>query len=91
LTILKPVNILAKTLRKLIADHIIERRHLFNEVEALTFRAILEYLDPSAESKVLKSGDTIRADVIKYFEETKAIVAETLSTARSQIHLSFDL
>ena len=72
-------------------EWIVDRRHAFNEVEAESFRQIIGYLDATAISKLPKKGDTIRAETTKYFEEAKLIIAETLSTSKSMIHLSFDI
>jgi hypothetical protein len=87
---IKPV-IDSEVLRKLIVEWIIDRRHAFNEVEAESFRKIIEYLDKTAISKLPYSHNTIRSDCFKYFKEAKLVIRELLSTARSQIHLSFDL
>ncbi len=78
-------------LRKLIVEWIINRRHSFNEVEAESFRKIIEYIDKAAVSKLPHSHNTIRSDCLKYFNKAKGIICEHLSTARSKIHLSFDL
>ena len=72
-------------------EWIIDRRHAFNEVEAESFRKIIEYLDITAINKLPHSGNTIHSDCFKYFKEAKLVIKELLSTARSQIHLSFDL
>ena len=80
-----------EVLRKLIVEWVIDRRHAFNEVEAESFRKIIQYLDNTALSKLPHSGNTIRSDCFKYFKEAKLVIKELLSTARSQIHLSFDL
>jgi hypothetical protein len=84
-----PIN--PKVLRKLIVEWVIDRRHAFNEIEAESFRKILAYIDVAAVSKLPKSGNTIRADAIKYFMEARQIIKELLTTVRSLIHLSFDL
>jgi hypothetical protein len=81
----------SEVLRKLIVEWIIDRRHAFNEVEADSFRKIIEYLDKAAISKLPHSANTVRSDCFKYFKEAKLVIKEILSTARSQIHLSFDL
>jgi hypothetical protein len=81
----------SNTLRKLIVEWIVDRRHAFNEVEAESFRQIIGYLDATAISKLPKKGDTIRAETTKYFEEAKLIIAETLGTSKSMIHLSLDI
>ena len=81
----------SNTLRKLIVEWIVDRRHAFNEIEAESFRQIIGYLDATAVRKLPKKGDTIRAETTKYFEEAKLIIAETLSTSKSMIHLSFDI
>ena len=41
--------------------------------------------------KLPYSANTIRNDCLKYFAEAKLIITELLTTARSNIHLSFDL
>src|SRR5438046_8317860 len=86
----KPV-IKAEILQKLIVEWIIDRRHAFNEVEAESFRKIFEYIDIAIISKLPWSANTIRSDSIKYFEESKLVIIEHLSTACSNIHLSFDM
>ena len=78
-------------LRKHIVEWIIDRRHSFNKVEAESFRKIIEYIDKAIVSKLLHSHNTIRSDCLKYFNEAKGVIREHLSTARSKIHLSFDL
>ena len=78
-------------LRKLISEWVINRRHSFNEIEAESFQRIISYLDATAVSKLPQSGDTVREDIIRYFKEACLLIAENLSTARSPIHLSFDL
>src|SRR5204862_7522033 len=62
-----------------------------NEVEAESFRKIFEYIDIAIISKLPWSANTIHSDSIKYFEESKLVIIEHLSTARSNIHLSFDM
>src|SRR5436305_9128747 len=81
----------ADILRKLIVEWIVDRRHAFNEIEAESFRRIIEYLDVAAVSKLPKTADTIRADTIRYFQEAKSTIIELLSMAKGMIHLSFDL
>ena len=78
-------------LRKLIVEWVIDRRHSFNEIEAESFRKIISYIDIAAESKLPKSGKTLRSDILHYFHEAKSTVIEQLSMARSKIHLGFDL
>jgi hypothetical protein len=81
----------ANTLRKLIVEWIVDRRHPFNEVEAQSFRRIIEYLDSTAVCKLPKDSETIRSDAIRYFNKAKTTIKEMLSTAKEMIHLSFDL
>src|SRR5438046_10646892 len=78
----------SKVLRKLIVEWIIDA---FNEVEAESFHKIIEYLDITVINKLPHSGNIIHSDCFNYFKEAKLIIRELLSTARSQIHLSFDL
>ena len=78
-------------LRKLIVEWIIDGRHSFNKVEAESFHKIIEYIDKAIVSKLPHSHNTIRSDCLKYFNEAKGVIREHLSTARSKIHLSFDL
>jgi hypothetical protein len=87
---IKP-RIQAKILRKLLIEWIVDRRHAFKEVEAESFRNIIEYLDKAAISKLPHSANTICNDCLKYFAEAKLVITELLTTARSNIHLSFDL
>ena len=84
-----PVNIII--LRKLIVEWVVDRRHSFNEIEAESFRRIIAYLDPPTINQVPRSANTISSDVIQYFKEARLMIGELLSTARSKIHLSFDL
>jgi hypothetical protein len=80
-----------KVARKLIVQWIIDRRHSFIEIEASSFRKLIEYLNPAATNTIPKTEDTLHMDTIKYFDATKAILIEQLSSARSEIHFSFDL
>ena len=84
-------SISSKALRKVIAEWIIDRRHSFNEVEAESFRNVIAAIDEAAINKVPRSHQTVRSDIVQWFEQTKLIMAEILRTARSRIHLSFDL
>jgi hypothetical protein len=81
----------AKVARKLIVQWIIDRRHSFIEIEAPSFHKLIEYLNPATINTIPKTGDTLRMDTIKYFDTTKAILIEQLSSTRSKIHFSFDL
>ena len=78
-------------LRKLIVEWVIDRCHSFNEIEADSFRKIISYIDITLESKLPKSGKTLRSDILHYFHEAKSTVIEELSIAHSKIHLAFDL
>jgi len=80
-----------EVLRKLIVEWIIDRRHAFNKIEAESFRKLIGYIDKAALSFIPRSGNTVRADILKYFAGCKSIMRESLATARSQIHLSLDL
>jgi len=81
----------AGRLRELIAELLVDRRHSFVEVENDKFRKIIEYINPLAVSKMPKSANTSRADVMKCFEVVKLIIKENITAARFKIHLSFDL
>jgi len=63
-------------LRRLITEWIIDRSYSFNEVESKSFQNIIEYLDATAISKLPKTGDTIHADIIKYFKQAREIINE---------------
>ena len=80
-----------QVLRKLIVNWVVDRRHAFNEVEAESFRQIIAYIDNAAVNKIPRSKNTLRNDLLKYYEEAKIIIAQQLNTARCRIHLSFDL
>src|SRR5437667_6787632 len=84
-----PVNIII--LRKLIVEWVVDRRHSFNEIEAESFRRIIAYINPPTINQVPRSANTISSDIIQYFKEARSMIVELLSTARSKIHLSFDL
>lgn len=56
-----------------------------------SFRDIIEYVNPLAISKIPKSGNTIRNDILKCFEIGKLTIKENLNSAKSKIHISFDL
>ena len=90
-TLHAPRQIDAGRLRNLIAEWLVDRRHSFVEVESDKFCALVEYINPFAVNKIPKSANTSRADIIKCFEVAKLTIKENLSTARSKIHLSFDL
>ena len=87
----QPRGIDVKALCKVVIKWIIDRRHAFNEVAAESFRNMIAAIDKAAVNKLPHSGNTIRADILRYFKEAKPMIAELLSTARSRIHLSFDL
>ena len=77
-------------LRKLIVEWIVERRHAFHETDSEALHKIFEYLDPRS-TNALMSRNTLKADVNKYFQTAKATIKESLSLARSRIHISYDL
>ena len=58
---IKP-QIQAKVLRKLLIEWIMDHHHAFKEIEAESFRNIMEYLDRAAISKLPYSANTIRND-----------------------------
>ena len=86
-----PQHIDSVTLRKLIVEWIVDRRHPFNEVEADSFHRIIEYINQSAVSKIPKAHKTLRNDTMKYYQEAKQSIIELVSISHSKIHLSFDL
>jgi len=54
-------------------EWIMKHHHSFNETESKALHKIFEYLNPRS-TKGLMSKKTIRSDVIKYFETTKAMI-----------------
>jgi hypothetical protein len=84
-----PIDLIV--LQKLIVEWIVDRRHSFNEIEAESFHKIITYIDFAAVSKLPKSANTIHTDIVRYYNEVKSKIVELLSTARSNIYLSFDL
>jgi len=80
-----------ETLRELVVKWVVDRRHAFKEVEAESFRNVIDYCNPMAVKKLPKSANTVRSDIMKCFEVDKVTVKENLNIARSKIHLSFDL
>ena len=80
-----------ETLRELLVKRIVDRQHPLKEVEAESFRNIIEYCNPVGIKKLLKLANTMRSDVMKCFEVAKITIKKNLNAARSKIHLSFDL
>jgi hypothetical protein len=60
------------------------------EVESKGFKAFVGYLNPLAVSKLPKSGNTCRADIMNCFQSAKQTIKESVRNAKSRI-LSFDL
>ena len=87
----QPRAIDAKALRKAVIKWMIDRRHAFNEVAAESFHNMIAEINKAAVNKLPHSGNTVRADILRYFKQAKPRIAKLLSTARSRIHLSFDL
>jgi len=55
--------------------------HAFNEVETESFQKIIAYFNNTAISKLPKSEDIIREDILRYFKKVRFIIAEMLNTA----------
>jgi hypothetical protein len=71
---------------------IVERHLPFTAIEDKNFRLMLEALNPTVASSIVKSGDSIRNWIEDEFLQAKAIIiSEILSTAISKIHISCDL
>ena len=81
----------SEILRKLIMKWIINHHHAFNEIEAKSFRKIIEYLDMTAISKLSHNDNTIHFNYFKYFKKAKLIIKKLFNITHSQIYLSFNL
>jgi hypothetical protein len=64
---------------------------LLIKIEAESFRDIIAAIDKAAASKLPHSANTMRTEILRFFKGAKLMIEELLSTARSRIHLSFDL
>jgi hypothetical protein len=60
-------------------------------VESDTFRELILYIAPSLEIYLIKSGNTIRRWILWEFEKQRRYIRKELATARSRIHISFNL
>jgi hypothetical protein len=78
-------------LQELIAQWLVDRRYPLVEVQSIKFRKLIEYINPLVVSKIPKSANTTRSDIMQCFKTAKQSITEKFSTARSKIHLSFDL
>ena len=84
----KSINI--SHLRKLFVKLVVHLRLSYTTTQVSQLHTIIEYLDPRAEV-ALVSANTLKADCRQYYQQAKNTIAEILSTARSSIHISFDL
>ena len=76
--------------RKAIVDIVIQNRLAFRFAESTSMHRLVEILDPRSV-RGLMSANTVKADILRFFQNAKATVIQTLSTAKSNIHYSFDL
>ena len=60
-------------------------------VESHAFQDLLKLLNPSIFEYIYTSGKSIRSFIIKEFHQRRLGVIDELQSARSKIHLSFDL
>jgi hypothetical protein len=60
-------------------------------VESDSFRAFIQLLNPALFEYLYRSGASIKVLILKDFEKRKERVRQALSTAKSKIHISFDL
>ena len=69
---------------------IVSRHIPFTEVEDEDFRAMLREANPTV-NRCLVKGDTIRSWVVVDYKKAQEEVRGMIATARSRIHISFDL
>jgi hypothetical protein len=60
-------------------------------VESEPFRDWVLYICLALEKYLVKSGDTIRRWIMKEFIRQRSEIKKELATARTRIHISFDL
>lgn len=77
--------------REAILRWIIKKRLPLNSVENDDFASVAYALDAGMKDYITSDGSTIRAWILAEFEIQQAVVKAALQSARSKIHLSFDL
>lgn len=87
----RPPQAKVDTAREAILRWIIKKRLPLNLVEGDDFASVLYALDGGMKDYITPDGDTIRAWILAEFEIQQAVVKAALQSARSKIHLSFDL
>jgi hypothetical protein len=60
-------------------------------VEKKHFQELLELLNPRIFSYIYTAGNSVRRFILNEFQQRRSSLANDLCTARSKIHLSFDL
>lgn len=63
----------------------------FNVVESPYFQALLESCSEALAQFFVKAGNTVKRWILEEFEKQKMQIIAELATARSRIHVSFDL
>lgn len=79
------------TFRYLLVRWVVTMHIAFSCVESDTFRDWVLYIAPALEPCLVRSGRTIRRWILWEFEKQRNYVKKQLATARSRIHISFDL
>jgi hypothetical protein len=62
----------------------------FSLVQATSFRTLLQYISPEAESLLPESDSTIKSLVLSQFSTEKEAIRQRLQSSQSSIHLSLD-
>jgi hypothetical protein len=81
----------ANTFRYLLIRWIVIMHIALSCVESDTFRDWVLYITPGLESYLVRSGNTIRRWILWEFARQRRYIKAELITARSRIHVSFDL
>jgi len=91
LTLYAPRQLNHDIVLRLLINWIVRTQQPFTVIESEPFRQLLTYLNSNTLKYIPKTADTIRTHTQSVFHHTKRILIENLSTARSDIHFSFDL
>lgn len=78
-------------LEELLIQLVVSMHIAFNIVENPAFRALLSQFSSTLAAWIPNNGNILRSWIMKAFHNRKILIAEDLRTAKSNIHLSFDM
>jgi BED zinc finger len=83
-------SICPRTLEQLYIDFQISCNLPFSLVQATSFRALIQYINPEADSLLLESLSSIKTLLLSQFAIEKEAIRQRLQSSQSSIHLSLD-